>query len=318
LELDGEITGLSMPIIIPAPMKPQDHKRPDGLPYVDVVFGRESDSASIGVFYTGVPALMELRSIGGTLEYPDWVKNEVPSVRVYSTDFDGNWFAMNIEGEVISASREYILPAFLVEQARHWVLLNRENIREYFFADPIEAENGESCLNGLRHVQSGKTRLELAVEKFQKRYEDSAPDEDFSLNPWKDNLPGIQNKEKLASMLVDIETLGVGTPQSGETAPDFSPSLDQAMEEVLEADDPHTEAIEDLAVLAAINYGLIRGIQEGFIPDSLEALDYLIDCKGKSTSIEKAIARLSSRGAVAPGEGQAGGEEEREEEREEE
>jgi hypothetical protein len=136
LELDSGITGLPVSVAIPVPMRPKDHQRLDGLPYVDVVFGRESDNACLGAFYTGVPALMELRSIGGKLEYPDWVKDEVPSVRVYNTDFDGDWFVMNIEGEVISASKEYALPAPLVKKARSWVILNRENIRKYFLADP--------------------------------------------------------------------------------------------------------------------------------------------------------------------------------------
>jgi hypothetical protein len=78
------------------------------------------------------------------------------------------------------------------------------------------------------------------------------------------------------------------------------------MENIQVAGDTYAKMVDDLAALAAINYGLIRGVQEGFILDSLEALDYLIDCKGESTAIEKAVARLSGRSADAPGGRQAG------------
>ena len=58
----------------------------------------------------------------------------------------------------------------------------------------------------------------------------------------------------------------------------------------LPVDAEYKEQVEGLARLAMINYGIIRGIQEGFILDSLEALDYMIDAQGKSTAIEKEAA----------------------------
>ena len=295
--------------------------RADGLSYVDAVYGREADTSTVGPHYTGVMGVLEFRSIrnaAGDIVNPEWVQGQPPSVRIYATDFSGGWFVLTDEGELLAIAKDYDPPASLVEQTRQWMALNREIVAWYFLYGDFHGgwfkmtTDGEiqaitvteeeiqvvpmpafvlehikqrvACnpekgvchfyfggtvklLDGLRHRLSGKTRIALALEKFAERTD--ALGGTAALNPWKDNLPTVQNPEKLASILVDLEELRNATSTS---------------------DEKYRKQVEDLSKLVMLNYGLILGVQEGFVLDSLEALDYLIDAKGESTVIEKAAA----------------------------
>jgi len=166
LTLVPDETGLSVTVSIPHPMRPEDHMRADGLSYVDAVYGREADNATIGPYYTGVPAMIELRSIAGDLAYPAWVKGQPPSVRIYATDFTGDWFVLTDGGDISAIAKEYEPPALLVEQAGQWMALNRKIVARYFLHG---CGDGAGVLDRLRHRLSKKNRLKLALEKFAER-----------------------------------------------------------------------------------------------------------------------------------------------------
>ena len=277
-------TGLPLYISIPRPMRPEEHRRADGLSYVDAVYGQEVDTATIGPNYTGVPAVIELRSIAGDLAYPAWVEGQAPSVRVYATDFNGDWFVLTDGGDIPAIAKEYEPPPLLVEQARQWMALNRKIVARHFLHG-----GGSRLLGRLRHRLSKQTRLKLALEKFAERTAELG--DKVAFNPWKENLPQVRDPEKLAAVLVDLEALrnSIFLSEKGKDCGE-KPSAAAL----------YQKQVEGLARLAMINYWLIRGVQEGFILDSLEALDYLVDAKGESTAIEKAAATLRSHIPLRP------------------
>jgi hypothetical protein len=293
--LPPEKTGLSAGYIaIPTPMRPAGHVRADGLTYVDVIHGRETDNATIGSFYTGVPALLELRSIAGEPEYPQWVEGQPASIRVYRTDFNGEWFAVSAAGEIIAASEDCELFPSLTDKARHWVSLNKTLIERYFFEGGTSGE--DNPLNLLRHARSGKTRIDLAVEKFEERLHDLG--ENHGFNPWRGNLPKVENEEKLAALVTDVERIRaeieLGKEEGAILWIEFGTEGGRAQGGSY-GEELFRHLISQEACFAMLNQWLVLGVREGFIQDSLEALDYVVDCDGKSTAIEKEIARRNEK-----------------------
>jgi hypothetical protein len=261
---------------IPIHLFLKEHIREDGITYLDIIEGRETDNSSIGVYYTGVSAITELRSIADADESTLKLLKECPAaVKFFPSGFKGGWFVLNTDGELAAASKDYKLSANLVIDAKKWVALNKDIISAYFF----KGDSDKITLDELKHIASHETRLTLAIENYYTRLE-SAKLLPYSL------IEGLNDKnlsnENLMNFFFNTEKLiaesdirisvkrekiierGEDPDEDGGHA-DFYPEISSEyfLQSTLRID----------LLLTSSRY-IRKGIYEGSFTDSLEALDF--------------------------------------------